>query len=136
MVCPPFWTQSPGMRIDEQPPARTDLTDKPAITPIELADESAVLRILRRHMRLGSDSALPPQGYLTWLAKAAAVAGIPSPMLGWKLTHQQEIRGVLLVTPFRNVDGAGRPFHDLVGHNFFVDEDSGECRASVFSSDC
>src|SRR4029453_12562516 len=63
------------------------------------------------------------QGYLTWLAKAAAVAGFPSPMLGWKLTQQQEIRGVLLVTPFRNVDAAGRPFHDLVGHNFFVDEE-------------
>ena len=99
----------------------TDMTDRPTITPIEPADESAVLRILRRHMRLGWDSALPPQGYLTWLAKAAAVAGFPGPMLGWKLTQQQEIRGVLLVTPFRNVDAAGRPFHDLVGHNFFVD---------------
>ena len=44
-------------------------------------------------------------------------------MLGWKLTHQQEIRGVHLVTPFRNVDAAGRPFHDLVSHNFSVDEE-------------
>jgi hypothetical protein len=99
------------------------MTDKPAITPIEPGDESAVLRTLRRHVRLGWDTALPPQGYLTWLAKAAAVAGFPGPMLGWKLTQQQEIRGVLLVTPFRNVDAAGRPFHDLVGHNFFVDEE-------------
>jgi len=99
------------------------MTDKPAITPIEQADEGAVLRILRRHMRLGWDSALPPPGYLTWLEKAAAVAGFPSPILGWKLTQQQKTRGVLLVTPFRNIDADGRPFHDLVGHNFFVDEE-------------
>jgi hypothetical protein len=99
------------------------MTDTPAITPIEPADEGAVLRILRRHMRLGWDSALPPQGYLTWLAKSAAVAGFPDEMLGWKLTQQKEIRGVHLVTPFRNVDAAGHPFHDLVSHNFFVDEE-------------
>jgi hypothetical protein len=111
------------MTIDEHPPARPDMTDTPAIAPIEPADESAVLRIIRRHMRLGWDSALPPPGYLTWLANAAAVAGFPGPMLGWKLTQKQEIRGLLLVTPFRNVDATGRPFHDLVGHNFFVDEE-------------
>jgi hypothetical protein len=99
------------------------MADKSAITPIEPADESAVLQILRRHMRLGWDSALPPHGYLTWLAKAAAVAGFPHPMLGWKLTHQNQIRGVHLTTPFRNIDGSGRPFHDLVSHNFFVDEE-------------
>ena len=99
------------------------MTSKTAITPIELADESAVLRFLRRHMRLGWDSTLPPEGYLTWLAKAASVAGFPEPMLGWKLTEQGNIRGVHLVTPFRNLDAAGRPFHDLVSHSFFVDEE-------------
>ena len=111
------------MRSSERPQNWTDMTSKPAITPIELADESAVLRFLRRHMRLGWDSTLPPEGYLTWLAKATVVAGFPGPMLGWKLTDQGEIRGVHLVTPFRYLDAAGRPFHDLVSHNFFVDEE-------------
>jgi len=99
------------------------VTDTATITTIEPADESAVLRILRRHMRPGWDNTLPPKGYLKWLAQAAAVAGFSGPMLGWKLTQQQEIRGAHLVTPFRNVDAAGRPFHDLVSHNFFVDEE-------------
>ena len=78
-----------------------DASGTAIITPIEPADEDAVLAMLRRHMRLGWDSSLPPRGYLTWLAKSAAVAQFPSPMLGWKLTRENEVRGIHLVTPFR-----------------------------------
>jgi hypothetical protein len=42
--------------------------------------------------------------------------------LGWKLTDRDRIVGVLFVAPFRNVDVRGQTFHDLVAHNYYVDE--------------
>ena len=94
---------------------------KPVVTQIELSDAPEALRFLRTSIGRAPDSDCPPHQWLTWLGCASTVAGAEAP-LGWKLTDQGRIVGVLFVAPFRNVDVRGHAFHDLVGHNYYVDE--------------
>ena len=94
---------------------------KPVVTEIELSDAPEALRFLRASIGRAPDSNSPPNQWLTWLRCASTVAGVEAP-LGWKLTDRGRIVGVLFVAPFRNVDVRGHAFHDLVSHNYYVDE--------------
>jgi hypothetical protein len=95
---------------------------KPVIEPIELRDQQPILQFLRGQAAGVAPSSFPPAGFLDWLSQGSAVAGLDRPILGWKLVEGEAVRGVHLVTPFRQLDADGKPFHDLVSHNFYVEE--------------
>lgn len=96
------------------------MTVKFQIEPITLSDESAVRAFLIKAIaRPGAEAAMPV-GWLAWLARGAAAAGVPEIPVGWKLMAGGEIGGVHLVVPFR-VAAEGGEAISIQSAGYYVD---------------
>ena len=64
------------------------------------ADEAVVRAFLVKAIGRTGAGAGMPDGWLAWMARGAACAGVRDIPVGWKLMVEGELGGVHLVVPF------------------------------------
>ncbi len=77
------------------------MSGKPSLEPITLSDEAAVRTFLVNAVGRPGAAMGVPDGWLAWMMRGAASAGLPDFPMGWKLMLDGEFCGLHLMMPFR-----------------------------------